>query len=165
MLLRTDISPTEMEKLLDLYEASFPVEERRPRQQMPPPDPAFRFYAVGEVGLLTAWDFGGYNYIEHFAIAPEHRGHGVGAQALAALSGAIILEVEPPEDGELAQRRIEFYRRNGFQLLDYDYIQPPYTPDGTPLPLKLMVRGKLPVSIDTAVATIKHRVYNQIFPK
>lgn len=149
----------EMEQLLKLYVEAFPPEERRPLEQMPPDDEAFELYAIADDGLLTAWKFDGYTYVEHFAVYPDKRDNGVGTKALAALSGPVILEVEPPESGEAARRRIAFYERNGFRQIDYDYMQPAYSPGLPTIPMKLMVRGTLPCSIATAVQTLRHRVY------
>ena len=59
----------------------------------------------------------------------------------------------------MAPRRIGFYRRNGFRLLEADYIQPPYAEDLPSLPLKLMSRGELP-DIDRVISTLHQRVYN-----
>lgn len=159
MKLRKIIKGEEMERLLKLYVEAFPPEERRPLEQMPPEDKAFTFYAVGDGGLLTAWEFDGYTYVEHFAVYPDKRGNGVGATALAALSGPVILEVEPPESGEMARRRIAFYERNGFRLADCDYMQPAYSPEFSAIPMKLMIRGDLPCSVAAAAQTLHHRVY------
>lgn len=159
MELRDKISAEEFGRLMDLYESAFPPDERRPREQMPPADPAFRLWAVGDDGLLTTWQFDGYTYVEHFAVFPDRRGGGIGSRALAAIAGPVILEVEPPESGEMARRRIDFYRRNGFRLDDLKYIQPPYSPDSSPVELRLMVRGQLPVPLAEAAATLRRRVY------
>lgn len=159
MELRKDIGAEEFGRLMELYVEAFPPEERRPLSQMPPADPAFTFYAVGDdAGLLTAWRFPDFTYVEHFAVYPELRGHGIGSQALAALPGTVLLEVEPPECSEQARRRIEFYRRNGFRLLDVDYVQPPYSPGLPSVPLRLMVRGELE-DVEVAVFMLHSRVY------
>lgn len=163
MELTDNISSEQLERLMDLYESAFPPDERRPREQMPPADPAFRLWAVGDDGLLTTWHFDGYTYVEHFAVFPDRRGGGIGSRALAAIEGPVILEVEPPESGEMARRRIDFYRRNGFRLEDLKYIQPPYSPASSPasspVELRLMVRGQLPVPLAEAAATLRRRVY------
>lgn len=147
------------EKLLKLYEDAFPPEERRPRELMLPDDPAFNFYAVGDAGLMTVWAFDGFKYIEHFAVYEHMRGSGIGSEVLSALPGVVVLEVEPAESGEMARRRIEFYRRNGFELLDVDYVQPPYAAGLDAVPLRLMVRGELPCPVEDVVRTLHSRVY------
>lgn len=140
-----------------LYETAFPPEERRPSEMMPPSDPAFHFYAIGDSGLLTTWEFPGVTYVEHFAVYPETRGQGVGGKALGELQGAVILEVEPPEQSPEAARRVRFYERNGFRLLDVDYMQPSYAPGLPSIPLRLMLRGE--ADVDEAVRLIHSRVY------
>lgn len=158
MELRKNIPLQEFSELLELYIDAFPPEERRPVDKMPPADPAFNFYAVGDAGLLTAWEFPDFTYVEHFAVYPHMRGSGIGSEALAALNGTVVLEVEPPETGEMARRRIAFYERNGFRLLDVDYLQPPYSPGLPSVPLRLMVRGDLP-DVETAIFILHSRVY------
>ena len=93
------------------------------------------------IGLLTTWHFKDFIYIEHFAIAPTLRSQGHGTQALQAFikehGKPIILEAEPPTDGQ-SIRRIRFYERCGLTLYDHPYIQPAYTPTSNPVPLRLM---------------------------
>ena len=69
----------------------------------------------------------------------------------------LVLEVEMP-DNELAQRRIGFYQRQGFQLWDEcPYEQPPYHPEDESLPMYLMVHGPLTPEAFPAVCTLIHR--------
>lgn len=157
MLLSIEMTADKRRKLMELYESAFPAEERRPSDQMPPDDPAFRFYAIADHGLLTAWEFPGVTYVEHFAVYPETRGNGIGSSVLAELQGAVILEVEPPEQSTEARRRIAFYERNGFRLLDVDYMQPSYAPGLPSIPLRLMLRGE--TDVDEAIRLIHSRVY------
>ena len=48
--------------------------------------------------------------------------------------------MEPPET-EPAVRRIGFYRRCGFFLNEYPYLQPPLAPGRSTLPLLVMTTG------------------------
>ncbi len=151
---------------ISIYEEAFPPEERRPREAMRPADKAFRFYNISSsrrsvAGLLTAWDFGTFTYIEHFAVDPSLRGGGIGASALECLSCPLLIEVEPPETGDTARRRIAFYLRQGFRLLDYPYIQPPYAPELPSVELRLMVRGDIGIAVAEAVRLLHTRVYGQ----
>lgn len=101
------------------------------------------FLPAGDfAGMITSWHFGGFRYIEHFAICPSMRNSGLGAKALSEFmamdSSPIVLEVELPED-ELSRRRIGFYERQGMELFDcMEYVQPPYRPTGNSLPMHLM---------------------------
>jgi GNAT superfamily N-acetyltransferase len=154
----------DLETLRRIYTASFPTDEQRPWQLVVTPRlpgcPAL--YAIvsngATVGLITLWQLAEVCYVEHFAVAPELRGTGIGSACMALVTaqyGCVVLEVEPPQDGDSeADRRIWFYERCGLHLLDYDYTQPPYTPQSRPVKLRLMASAH----IDTArVAAILHR--------
>ncbi|MBO7288483.1 MAG: hypothetical protein J6V03_00640, partial [Clostridia bacterium] len=52
----------------------------------------------------------------------------------------ICLEVEPPQS-EITKRRVGFYKRNGFYLNEYPYIQPPISNGKNPVPLMIMTSG------------------------
>lgn len=133
-----------------LYLDAFPPEERRPWSSIVAPasqaGPRLIFVADGGhtfAGFVTLWDFGTFVYIEHFAIAPSIRGRGTGARVLARLADMVgrpfVLEAEPvADDNPMAARRIGFYQRNGFSLLDHDYVQPPYQSGLPSVPLRLM---------------------------
>ena len=115
-------------------------------------------------GFISYWQFDTFAYIEHFAVNPAARGGGIGACALRefkAMSGLpVVLEVERPGSNDMADRRIAFYRRNGFHTIDsYDYIQPPYAPGLPEVPLLLMCDR--PDRIDPAHvdATLRGEVY------
>lgn len=93
------------------------------------------------------------------------RGSGIGAEILRLLAAEgppLLLEVEHPKGpGSIEQRRIEFYRRNGFRLLDYDYVQPPYAPGLPSVPLLLMSTDP---ALDPALAarTLHREVYGTV---
>lgn len=111
-------------------------------------------------GLINSWHFDDFNYLEHLATMPALRGSGIGATTLYSLLNGFdkpwVLEVERPSaDSPMAARRIAFYERNGFSLLDYDYIQPPYAPGLPEVPLYLMSSD--PDIDPAAVAAVLHR--------
>lgn len=152
-----------------LYLSSFPVEERRQWALIEnPPHPGCPslngIYADGALkGLVTLWDIGTAIYIEHFAIHPLSRGHGLGSKALrhialTACGKPVVLEVEPENSSDEARRRIAFYRRNGFALSDYPYVQPPYDPSLAPVPMSLMSNGD--VDFRHIARELHRRVYN-----
>ncbi len=132
----------------DLYLAAFPPEERRPWQQIADTGTMPRLCGLYNneelfVGFVTVWTFERYAYVEHFAVSPSQRGGGIGAAAMAALRQMlgmpVVLEVEPPTHRDpMAPRRIAFFERCGFALLDYDYVQPPYSAGLPSVPLCLM---------------------------
>jgi len=151
-----------------LYTQSFPPEERRPWLQIADTASMPLLYGiyVGDTtfaGIITVWNFDKYAYVEHFAVDPSSRGGGIGAKALSALRRKlgipVVLEVEPPEHPDpMAPRRIAFYQRCGFTLLDYPYIQPSYAPGLPSVPLCLMTTDPTLDPTDIT-ATLHTRVY------
>lgn len=160
---------------VDTYTSSFPLDEQRPTgsiAQLLTSEERFTAMVLLDknnsfVGILTTWTFDTFIYIEHFALHLALRSQGYGSIALQTFiqhnTLPIILEVEPPTD-TLTQRRVSFYERCGLRLYDYPYIQPPYTPELSEVPLCLM--GTLPQETPlTTVAELLHReVYGVSLP-
>ena len=130
----TDPADPRLEDAFALYEISFPLHERRtrPAQAARLSHPEYRYTLLYEgdqfQGILLYWEGPGFRYVEHFAIARELRGRGIGAQALEQLSGQgipVILEIDPPVDS-VSIRRQHFYERCGFAVNSYPHIHPPY---------------------------------------
>jgi len=155
----------------NLFTKSFPKKERRDiALQREYTDSNNLFYnnillAENEpVGFISYWNLGKFFYIEHFAIHETIRNHKYGQKALcsleAMLKGPIILEVELPED-EISKRRINFYQRQGFQLWENEYMQPPYREGDNYLPMKLMVKGELDRGTDFEL--IKRTLYKEVY--
>ena len=80
------------------------------------------------------------------------------ALALSSHS-CILLEAEPPLT-EIARRRIGFYERAGFEIIDADYIQPPYEETGRGVPLYLMAYNKGGIDTKSATRLLYGAVYN-----
>ena len=116
------------------------------------------------IGFITYWDFGHFYYVEHFAIDPILRNGGYGQKVLASLREKlecpIVLEVEMPQE-ELAQRRINFYKRHGYTLWEKEYYQPPYKPGYDFLPMYLMVHGDLKCERD--FEEIKKKIHQEVY--
>ena len=155
----------------DLLHTAFPADERRDdAQQREYTDhkKEFAAYALIDgnepIGLITCWHFTEFVYVEHLAVAPSKRNGGYGAEILRSLNerhkGIIVLEVELPQD-EMSRRRIAFYERNGFELCRLPYLQPPYRPGDTSLPMHLMFHGtdSFTPLFNTIRNTIHHHVY------
>lgn len=157
------------EKVINIYLQSFPQEERRPVENLGEQIADGRIIlhiAVEEngdiLGMLTSWDFGTFCYIEHFAIDSARRNGGLGSRILEYFCNKIcqrpvLLEVEPDGTSPEAQRRIDFYRRNGFEIIDKTYIQPAYTQSQPSLPLWLM--STTPIDTVSATITLHSEVY------
>ena len=167
-----DPSYSFVEKLLN---ESFPEEERRDddaQRENTDHNPLFTPYLIrteqdGEqvnIGIITTWSFGDFNYVEHLATSPNVRNKGYGGQIMDAikkeLKGLIVLEVEEPLD-ELTKRRVGFYSRNGFKLCNKDYIQPAYRPNGESIPLKIMYYGI--DNLDDDFARIVKTLYKEVY--
>ena len=116
------------------------------------------------VGFITYWNFEDFYYAEHFAIDPGLRNGGYGKKVLEALCKTleqpIVLEVEHPTE-EMAERRINFYKRQGFKLWENDYKQPPYRKGDNFLPMYLMINGDL--SIQGDYLRVKERIYKDVY--
>lgn len=135
-------------QLYEILEYSFPDEERSTRSGhlFEFKDPLFRsmVFEDGAVrGFMNYWEFEDFIYLEHFAVARELRGQGLGAKLINELrsiapNNRIVLEAEPPKQSEIAYRRVRFYERLGFFLNKYTYLQPPYKSNDPPIPLVIM---------------------------
>lgn len=133
--------------LRNLYESSFPADERRDWDEWIKllDRSEFSLYEINKhsifIGFITLWQLNGIVFPEQFSILPEERGKNYGTEAMEELirtsDGLIILEVEEPFT-EQAQRRIAFYRRCGFFVNQEEYYQPAYSPDKNKVKLLLM---------------------------
>lgn len=92
-------------------------------------------------GILLWWSFPDMRYVEHIAVMPSLRGHGLGREVLNLFLREsdipVFLEVEIP-DKDIKHRRIKFYERLGFVLNKHAYFQPSYHVGGEPVPLLIM---------------------------
>ena len=164
----TDPADLLLQRLLPLYEEAFPLSERRDEAQLKrliADKPEMIFNAIecdNELsGLFIYWAFNGFYYLEHLAVYSEMRNKKIGQQVLdhvaAHLPGLRLLEAEPA-DTEIAARRVNYYRRNGYEVLDDHYLQPSYRGREYAMPLWLM--GNRPTDrLQDFVTTIRDEVY------
>lgn len=152
MISFTSLTPEFVEPACRLYEAAFPVEERRPTAdwiQLSENESLFNIQVILYdnvfAGIITTWRFQTFTYVEHFAVVSARRGSGIGAKTLARFvedakveEKPLVLEVELAETGETARRRIGFYERFGFTISSRSYRQPAYRRGETDFPLSLM---------------------------
>lgn len=155
------------------YIKSFPVEERRPTDQM------FKLYEDYKdkfkillcikdnerIGFITYWKLNTLTFIEHFAISSVYRQKGYGSKIMQLfiekISQPIVLEVEPPTS-HWDIRRINFYERLGFKLWnEIEYKQPSYHQDGKSYPMKLMSLREIQLDKDeiNVIKLIHSEVY------
>lgn len=156
-----------------LYEKSFPEEERRDSHEWHDywlNRERFSIDAIltdGDVfaGFISYWQFDDFIYVEHFALSPTLRGNGIGGKVLEHFisqfqTRPILLEVEEPCN-EIATRRIAFYKRHHFTLLPNPYLQPPYQPGGSSVPLHIMctMPQVVKAKFDQLVSVLQREVY------
>ncbi len=142
-----NLSDTFFQMAWELYEGSFPLEERRLKDAqarvMKNPDYNFDIVINNKqfIGFILWWDFETLRYVEHFATSTEQRNKGFGKLILEKFMESndkpILLEVELPHS-TINQRRIKFYERTGFKLNPHYYELPPIQEDHSPLQLLLM---------------------------
>lgn len=78
-------------------------------------------------GFLAYWNLGNCTFFEHLAVSKKLRGKGIGRQIILEniknVKNPVFLEVELPNTN-ISQRRINFYKRLGFNLNEFYYEQP-----------------------------------------
>lgn len=171
-MLLQKLETAQFDEVFPIMEASFPLEEYRPYEEQKAllDDSAYAIYGhieekTGKVNaFLSVWDFDTLGYIEHFAVDPACRSAGLGGKLLDEMVNLfgkpVCLEVEPPEN-EMTTRRVGFYKRHGFFLNPYPYMQPSISKGRSPIPLLLMTSGS---AIDTqAFETIKTLLYRRVY--
>lgn len=162
----------EFDQIFAIMESSFPPDERRTydAQRALLDNPKYTIYVLPDSpnrnikAFITVWHFEDFAYIEHFAVNPAFRNEGLGSNILHEINDLLMcqlcLEVELPET-DYAKRRIAFYKRNGFFVNDYPYIQPPYSKDKKPLPLIIMTSNE-GISKDR-FTMMKETVYREVY--
>ena len=148
----SDLTSDDLTACTELYESAFPAEERRSTEEWKRyalERSEFHLHAIHNeehqcCGFISFWEFEDFAYVEHFALHKSVRGRGIGSQVFRTMLDRFekrdlitLLEVEPPTN-ELTRSRIRFYEHIGMYLLPYDYIQPPYAPHLSAIPLRLM---------------------------
>lgn len=120
------------------------------------------------IGIISLWDFSYFAYIEHFAIDKSLQNKGYGSKVLDIIKEKvckpIIIEVEPSNNLD-AIRRISFYKRKGFTIVDEEYIQPPYSPEKNAISMKLMITDNdfhQQFQIKEIISILHHNVYKII---
>lgn len=139
----------EFDSIYEIMLEAFPIDERRSfdEEKQLLSNPAFEISVWHDddkiKGFISVYHIDDFCFVEHFAVSPKYRNEGIGKSVLQQLLGIekkVCLEVEPPVT-ENAKRRIDFYRRNGFYLNEYPYIQPPISKGTEPIPLLIMTTG------------------------
>lgn len=136
-----DVKDRWYKSFLEVYAISFPVHEQRNASQQITAFDNKHYHLIiktaGEklVSFIAYWDFKDYVYIEHLAVNPELRGQNKGSELLEdfaeMISKAIILEIDPPIN-KIAKKRLEFYKKLGYEVNSYVHFHPAYNEIFTP---------------------------------
>jgi len=148
-LLIDSINENNFNNVWDIFEAEFPKEERRIKDQhfslFQNKNYFLRGYRNSKgavVGFISYWLLNNNQiFIEHFAIKKEFQSYGYGSKIISRFINEmkemfkdcfnIFLEVEDPmfhKDQKTCEKRIGFYKKNGFVLNEHlKYQQPSYS--------------------------------------
>lgn len=163
-----DLNDKRLSGLVELYEQAFPEGERRPTPDMLAVIASNKLhhfnsieYKQESVGLFSFWELDDFYYLEYFAIFPHVRNAGIGQAVLDCIAkelpGMQLFEVEPAED-ELTSRRVQFYERNGYTVLEKnDRILLEARDNISPL---WIMGNKKPGVLEEYILKIKNNVYN-----
>ena len=164
----------QFDSIYEIMEKSFPIDEHRPYEEQKALfcHPEYEIYTfhqedTGKIqGFLAVWEFHEIVFIEHFAVDSSCRNLGLGSKMLDSLKvitgKRLCLEVEPPED-ELTKRRVGFYKRNGFFLNEYPYVQPALSAGQREVPLLIMTtEGNV---LKEEFEYIKELLYKKVYQK
>ena len=149
-------------------EEAFPPSERREEGafcRLLAAEPCFSlFFAFDgerEIGLISLWEMDGFAFVEHLVVYPEHRGGGYGGKIVRAVfrfHPALVLEIEPPDEGD-RPRRGDFYRRPRFCMNGGPYFQAPYPAGRGGLPMRLLSYPAPLQDPQKTVAVLREKVY------
>lgn len=160
------------EEFVKLYLGAFPSDERRELRELINIQ-LIKDYSLFEisnnkrfVGFLELWEFKEFLFLEHIALFPEEQQKGYGTDVLEGILRntvkPVILEAEPAIDS-LSVRRIKFYAKSGFKVLNFDYTQPPYYPGKNSVPMLLLSNNELSendiVSYVNEIRNIVYKIY------
>ena len=156
-----------IEKIFQSYTSTFPENERRDWANF---NDLFSNKQASileiienkqSIGYIVIWKILDFTFVEHFEVFEQFRNKNFGTSILTQLKETykyIILEIEPPSLNDIALRRLNFYLRNKFYIIDNNYIQPSYGEGKEPIPLYLMANFT-PVNI----YEIKFHIYSIVY--
>lgn len=165
------LNVNEFDEMYSIMEDSFHNDEFRPRDEQIKlfKNKDYNVFVVKDtdkniVAFIAVWNFEDFLFVEHFAVDKNNRNNGIGSIILRELKDItnkmICLEVEPPQN-EITKRRVQFYRRNGFYLNEYPYIQPPISKGKKPVPLMIMTNDH---KVDyNCFKLIKEYIYKNVY--
>lgn len=149
------------------YITSFPEDERRDSQHFKAlfTNGRARIHTILDdrksIGYQISWPLTGFLFIEHLEVFPQYRGLGYGKQIISELiknEPKIVLESEPRNVDETAEKRIQFYEKNNFTVLEENYTQPAYSHEKKTVSLWLLANWQ-PEDINQIIENIYDVVY------
>ena len=164
----TSFDDPRVEIIYTAYTSTFPENERRSYEQFSQlfNNPNVNVCSIVHenkcIGYIIIWKLNNFTFLEHFEVFSEFRNFKYGSSIIQLLIQhypKLVLEAEPSTLDEMASRRIAFYERNGFTIVDQDYIQPSYGEGKSPIPLYLLSTWKTE-NITSIISEIKNVVYN-----
>lgn len=146
MKLENATTEKDLEQIRQLYMISFPDSERKPfgmilDMQKSGHADVFKMMDPGFCGLLITMKNDDLLLVDYLAVDPASHSQGHGSKALEAFSQIypgrpVVLEIEDPKGtapDSVENRRLSFYLRNGFRVMDY-------TISLFDVPMKILVR-------------------------
>lgn len=124
-----------VQEIYTAYTTTFPVDEQRDKEQFAGlfSTPQTKIMSVVHesetIGYLILWELSSFVFVEHFEVFEAFRSKKLGSHIIGHLLESyprIILEIEPSDLNEDAQRRYSFYQRNSFDVIDKSHVQPSY---------------------------------------
>ena len=156
-----------IQEIVNSYCTSFPEAERRNEEQFknlfsqPCVNILSIFHENENIGYLVIWKLSGFVFVEHFEVFERFRNKKYGSEVISHLFQEypkIVLEIEPETLDDLAKKRYHFYQRNGFNIIDENYIQPSYG-DGKPS-LELWLLSNFPTE---NTLQIREEIYDVVY--
>lgn len=156
-----------LSRIFSSYEKTFPADERRDEAQFLAllENPNSLIFIIkneeNSIGYVILWELNDFYFLEHFEVFEEFRNLKLGSQILSELQekfGNIVLESEPNSLGEMAERRINFYVRNGFSVISEEYVQPSYGAGKNAIRLFLLSNFAI-----AEVKAIQNEIYSKVY--
>ncbi|WP_157151072.1 GNAT family N-acetyltransferase [Brachyspira sp. SAP_772] len=157
-----------------IFNEAFPIEERWNFEMIleNKSNSRYKFYSILDddkpIGLTMIWIFEKFYFGEYLAIDKNLRGKNYGSQVLNKIfdmhdDKLIVIEVEPYDLNDIAKRRINWYKRCGFILSDYDYDMP-CIKDGKRDTMKMQIMTNKEIQTkeeyNNIITTLYDKVYN-----
>ena len=162
-----DAQSERAERIYTSYSTTFPADECRNLEQFHQlfDNPKVEILGVFRdqifVGYAIIWQLSDFSFMEHFEIFSQYQNQNLGTlflQHIVQKHPHLIIETEPRSLNAEAERRIKFYERNMFFILQEDYVQPAYSPEKNSLVLWLMANYH-PEKLDF----VKENIYDVVY--